>query len=307
MAEYTISFAGGGSGPISSLLLNIDNTIRRELPSDGHSGFLPERAVPYLAPSQPVSFSKDPLFILPQDGRVDAVGWHPADPNQLVTYSREGGLIYWSVASGHPEITEHIGGDLPYIDGLSRRKLHWLPEQDALAIYVRGKLLRVDVQTGILQPLDDVDYPVLAPSDNPTEIRYTLSEDVVRLETDDQLGMGHILTSDMTGYIIVDEQQFDTGLQSLAYYVDAKSGRVAKLDIPTNFFARTADAKGGLAAFGSIYDDYIVIVSTENGHIIDRFHGTAVSLAISADGRRLATTSAGMTAIWDISEYIGEE
>jgi WD40 repeat protein len=305
MAEYIISFAGGGNGPISSLLFNIGNTIRRELPSDGHSGFLPDRAVPYLAPSQPVSFIKEPLFILPQDGRVDAVGWHPTDPNRLVTYSYRGGLTYWSLESGQPEITKHIGGDLPYIEDLSDRQiLHWLPDQNALAIYVRGELLRVDVQTGMLQPLDNVDYPVLAPSDNPTEIRYTLSGDVLRLETDDQLGEKHILTSNMTGYIILDTERIDTGLQSLAYYVDAKSGRVAKLDIPTKFFARTEDAKGGLAALGSVYDDYIVIVSTEDGHLIDQFYGTAVSLAISADGRRLATTSAGMTAIWDISEYL---
>jgi WD40 repeat protein len=307
MAEYIISFAGGGNGPISSLLFNIDNTIRRELPSDGHSGFLPDRAVPYLAPSQPVSFIKDPLFILPQDGRVDAVGWHPTDPNQLVTYSYKGGLTYWSLATGQPEIPQHIGGDLPYIDVLSDRPIHWLPDQDALAIYVRGELLRVDVQTGTLQPVDDVDYPVLAPSDNPTEVRYVESGNTLPLATDDQLGAGHILTSDMTGYVTFDTEQIDTGLQSLTYYVDAKSGRVAKLDIPTNFFARTADAKGGLAALGNIYDDHIVIVSTEDGHLIDRFYGTAVSLAISADGRRLATTSAGMTAIWDISEYITPE
>lgn len=274
MAEYIISFAGPGGGPISSLLFNIDNTIRRELPSSGHSGFLPNRAVPYLAPSQPISSIKDPIFILPQDGRVDAVGWHPTDPNQLVTYSHEGGLIYWSLASGQPEIIEHIGGDLPYIDVLSRRKLHWLPEQDALAIYVRGELLRVDVQTGTLQPLDSVDYPV---------------------------------TSDMTGYVIFEREEIDNESRSLAYYIDTQSGRRVKLDTPTNWFAPTADARGGLAAIGNIYDDYIVIVSTEDGRTIDRFYGTAVSLAISADERRLATTSAGMTAIWDISEYLPTE
>ena len=108
----------------------------------------------------------------------------------------------------------------------------------------------------------------------------------------------------MIGYVIFEREEIDNESRSLAYYVDTQSGRRVKLDTPTNWFAPTADARGGLAAIGNIYDDYIVIVSTEDGRIIDRFYGTAGSLAISAAGRRLATTSAGMTAFWDISEYL---
>ena len=73
---------------------------------------------------------------------------------------------------------------------------------------------------------------------------------------------------------------------------------------PKFFTHRTED---GVAFLGSRVSCCIEVISTEDRHLIDQFYGTAVSLAISADGRRLATTSAGMTAIWDISAYMAEE
>jgi hypothetical protein len=67
------------------------------------------------------------------------------------------------------------------------------------------------------------------------------------------------------------------------------------------------DARDGIAALGYLYNSHIIVASTTTGRVIDRFYGTAYSLALSADRRRLATTSQGMTAIWDVAEYLGVE
>src|SRR5690606_26137844 len=97
MANYVIAFAGGGYGPIAAVLFDIDGTTRRELPKGGRAGFVSDQVIPHLATGQPTSVKKDPMFILPQKGIVDGVGWHPNDPDQLVTHSREDGLIFWSL------------------------------------------------------------------------------------------------------------------------------------------------------------------------------------------------------------------
>lgn len=48
MANYNINDTGGNAGPSASVLFSLHGTVRRELPTGGNAGFVPERAIPYL-------------------------------------------------------------------------------------------------------------------------------------------------------------------------------------------------------------------------------------------------------------------
>jgi WD40 repeat protein len=230
MIDYRVTFAGGGRPePDVGVVFDIAGTTRRELPYQGFNGFLPDGATPYLSPGEPVSALKEPVLLLPQAGYVRAVGWHPTDPDRLVTFSADGGLIFWSLANDDPQITEQIPvkylrEELYQVEGT----LYWMPESDVVVVFKNGGL--------------------------------------------------HIL--------------------------DPQLDHLPVFDGDEGFTPYAADARDGVAFVGSRYSCCIAVISTEDRHLVDQFYGTAVSLAISADGRRLATTSAGMTAIWDISEYL---
>ncbi|MBZ0304348.1 MAG: hypothetical protein K8J31_31720 [Anaerolineae bacterium] len=303
IANYVIAFAGGGYGPVASLLFNLDGTVRRELPTGGESGFVPDRAIPYLPPGQPTSLKKDPIFTLPQAGRIYGVGWHPTDPNQLVTYSEEEGIVFWLLAADKPEITDQIIPAAPFPSqfpvGL---KLFWLPEQDLVAFYEDGDLHYMDAATGNILPVEGVEYPLFTPTDAGASIHYSLSDDVLRLDTEGiALGRPFALTSNRIAFIIAGDQGSDN-----LYYINAYTGEMTRLRVPAGTYY-TVDASSDVAALGSVYNCCILMVNTDTGNVVDEFYGTALSLALSFDGRRLATTSREMIAIWDVSEDVSEE
>jgi hypothetical protein len=261
--------------------------------------------VPYLLPGEPVSAKKEPILLLPQEGRVQAVGWHPTDPDRLVTFSAESGLVFWSLASGTPEVTEQIPVTNQREDGYGVQSMfYWLPERDTLGVIPSGDMLAFDPQLDHLPAVNGFNYPRLMQLSEGQAIQYSQSGETVAVDAPTPLMGIHRLASDFSGIIAGDNAESAT----VYYYVDAKSGRVVPLEMPEDWFTPyAADARNGVAFLGSMFSCCMTVVSTEDGQIIDRFYGTAVSLAISADGRRLATTSAGMTAIWDISEYMGGE
>jgi hypothetical protein len=305
IAGYPIIFAGGAHSEIDvAVIFNIEGTVRRELPYQGFSGFLPDRAMPYLSPGEPVSAKKEPVMLLPQDGRVQAVGWHPTDPDRLVTFSADTGLVFWSLAGGMSKVTEQIPVKYPreeiyQIDGT----LYWLPERSTVAINRNGDMFAFDPQLDHLPALNGFDYPRLVRLSEGQAIQYSQSGETVELNTASPLAESYLLASDFSGFITGDDVDHTNNF----LYVDNTNGRVVPLEtigLVSTIYSVSTDVRYGVAFLGSIYDCCVTVVSTEDGHLIDQFYGTAVSLAISADGRRLATTSAGMTAIWDISEYL---
>ncbi len=301
LINYHILFAGGGGvgGPITSVLFRLDGTVRRELPTGGAAGFVPERAIPHLAPGQVVSVKKEPIFTLPQLGVVLGIGWHPTDPDQLVTYSQEEGLLFWSLAEGKPVITDRIVPPTAFppmfpVD----LKLFWLPEQNIVAFFERGMLYYIDFVTGDIIPVEDIDYPTLETNEAGVFVGEMRVE--IHLEPERDLNARRMLTSGRDGFI-VSRGDYDYFMS----YINADTGAVTHLDVSSYLWA--TDARHNIAAFGSVYDCCVTIASTETGAAIDEFYGTAYSLALSADGRRLATTSRGLTSIWDMSAYLQDE
>ena len=307
MANYSIVFAGGGGGPAASVLFDLAGTVRRELPTGGAAGFVPGRAIPYLAPGQATSLKKEPVFILPQAGyRVEGVGWHSTDPDQLVTYSVEDGLIFWSLAGDEPEIIEQITSiEFPF-SFPTGMKLFWMPEQEIVAFDRNGGFFYVISDTGELAPVESVEVPTLvSDEDGHVFIFDPVDDTTIQLSTDLVVGTDQLVlrNSDNEGFIVLSGRDYSENAQ----YINSNTGAVTPLDVTSDLWTSDADNDIQIAAFGSIYNCCVTIVSIETGEIIDQFYGTAYSLALSADGKRLATTSAGMTAIWDMSEYLSDD
>ncbi|MCB9450558.1 MAG: hypothetical protein H6672_03915 [Anaerolineaceae bacterium] len=307
MANYNISFAGGGVGPGAAVVFDLANTVRRELPSGGDAGFVPDRAVPYLNPGQPDSIKKDPIFVLPLAGGLSGVGWHPTDPDQFVTYSTESGLTFWTLADNTPEITRQTMPTEPiplqFPQGL---KLFWLPEKNLVAFEEKGVLHYVDAITGSSASVTNIEYPILVVTDEEVTIHYAVSDRVLRLDTHDTaFTFRSFLTSNRTAFLVSGINP-DDNMPNIPYYINAHTGGITQLAVQDDFFY-TADTQDSIATLGSLYSCCIEVINTRTGNMIDEFYGTAFSLALSSDGRRLATTSWGMVAIWDMSEYVGDE
>jgi WD40 repeat protein len=307
MAAYLISFGGPSAGPDAKVLIDINGTTRRELPYDGLSGFVPDHAVLHLSPGEPVSAKKEPALLLPQEESYQAVGWHPTDPDRLVTYSRESdALTFWSLANGQPQVTSIADVTIVPLRPFGGL-LYWMPDQNAVAFYHEENLLlwQVDLTTGDTVSGIALDFPVLTNIDGVPTIQYPASGKVITVGTD--LGEPWYArpTSDLSAFIVMGR----TNDLPIYYYVDAVTGEVTTFDqsFHLTFDPLAWDASHGIAVLGSVFHCCVAVMSTEDGHVIDKFYATPSGLAISADGRRLATTSEGMTAIWDISEYMGEE
>jgi hypothetical protein len=243
--------------PHAMVLFNIDGTMRRELPSSGYSGFLPERAVPYLSPGQAVSVKKEPIFILPQDGRVQAVGWHPTDPNLLVTYAPATGMVFWSLAGNRPEIFDYRESALPYTDTFPvGAPLFWVPVQDTIAFYDGNALQRIDLKTSAWRQVEGVEYPILAGSPDAPTIQFSISDDVVALETDVHFGRLRILTSDHTGFVVTEDDDYEVS----AFFVEVVTGRVVELEMPDDrFVPYAANAHGKLCPASALAGPHEVL------------------------------------------------
>lgn len=219
MVEYTISFAGGGIGPMAAIIFETQGDLQRELPIGSQAGFLPNHAVPLLSIGQPYSAIQTPIYVIPQAGNYIGIGWHPTDPNRFVTYSEADDLIFWSLETGQPQITEKRDVSESYASPFpSGLYLSWLPNTDEI----------------VTQPMSP---------------------------------------------------PFDSQLEGVTNYA-------------------FNDAHSRVIFEGNIYSPFIAVLDKDNGLRIDQFYGTAYSLALSADGRWLATTSAGKVSIWDVSEYL---
>jgi hypothetical protein len=302
MAIYNISFGGGGMGPNAAVVFNLAGTVRRELPTGGGANFVPERALPYLSPGQPTSVKKDPIFTLvhPLMEDVFGVGWHPTDPDQLVTYATEAGLVFWSLAGEEPEITRQIMSSTPLPGYNWTVNLAWLPDRDIVAFYTTaGMLMQMDDITGESIPVEGVAYPLLEESADGYILRDAATGTITPLHVDTGCTpiRGALPVNESSLIVYVDDDEFSVCL------ADAMAGAIIPLDINEMPVNLRGDVSGSSAAFSSIYARYITIVSTETGAVLDRFYGTAAALAISSDGRRLATTARGITNIWDVSGY----
>lgn len=254
--DYDIVLAGGGETPIASVLFNRLYGFQRELPVSGEARFLPDHAIAYLGAGEPQTVLQEPEAVMILTGQFALVGWHPTDPDQFVVYSDEDGLVFWSMAEGMPQPSRQVAIALPLIsDYPVGQVLHWLPDQDRVAVYVGGEMVSFDLTTGNSEPLSDFDGTVL--------------------------GMGESTTAVL--------QHAQTGEQfSFDESVDITAG----------------DIGGDLAVLGGVYGCCIRVFEAESGALIDQFYGTAYSLALSPDGRWLATTSAGKVSLWDMSGYL---
>ncbi|MEO1286496.1 MAG: hypothetical protein AAFV93_01905 [Chloroflexota bacterium] len=274
MATYTIAIAGGGNGPSASILFNLDQTLRRELPTSGNAGFVPERAIPYLSQdTQTRSLKKDPIVTLPASGRLLGVGWHPTDPNQLLVYDVEGQLTFWSIEDGIPRITDEISIQAVQLgfyfpDGM---KVHWFPEIDEVLFSAGDMLHTVDNETAEFVPISNllVNYP--------------------QLNTDIEADWR--LAANLNGFMSLDP----------ARYLNAETGQISEFDF--DGLNSTMDANSEIAVVGYQYNCCINVYNLEDGRLIDTFFATAFSLALSPDGQRLATTSVQQVNIWDMSDY----
>jgi WD40 repeat protein len=305
MANYTVVIAGGGGGPVASVLFNLkDETVRRELPTGGNAGFLPNRAIPHLQPGQPSSVKKEPIAMLRQTGQINGVTWHPEDSDRLVTYSEEDGMVFWSFAGDEPEIIGQTTLRQPFPQpdsGSSGLLLFWLPEQNIVAFLQGNMLYYQDEQTGEARPVESVSYPIWSERNEVFSIRYSQSGIVRQLNTSEFTpGYPRFLTPNLRGFI-VHSREIWAGQPSI-HYIDALTGNTALLS--EGGVAHAADANAGIAALANTYDCCITVVSIATGQVIDEFYATAHSLALSADGRRLATAALDMTNIWDVSEYL---
>lgn len=294
MAHYTISFAGGGGGPTASVLFDLEGQVRRELPTSGVAGFVPNRVIPYLSAGQSSSLKREPIFTLPHLGRLILMGWHPEDANQLVTYSQEDGLSFWSLEGEQAQLQYQImpEEELP-VDFPLGAALYWSPEQNIVSTNGVFSPL-IDTQTGKIVDAE-IDYPSLHVENNELSIQYAISENVLPLEGD-MLSLPFFLSSNRESFI-APGVEYEDGL----YHINAHSGVITHFEGSNYFF--TADANGRYLAVGNIYDCCVRLFDIEDASMIEQFYGTAYSLAFSGDGRRLATTSSGMVTIWDVSDY----
>lgn len=298
MLHDYVSFAGG-DGLRTSVVADLNGTVRRELTSIGEIGFLPESVLSYLSPGQSTSFKPDATYTLIQEGLVQVVGWHPSDHNQLVTYSSEAGLIFWSLADGAPKITGHatvdIAGEVDFSEGM---RLLWLPAQHAVGFYAFTHVVWFDLETGAHIELEGVNYPFSVRTGTSWEMRCSASNSSMMIDGDSFPYEGpQMLTCGQVSQLLFWGWSFNPG-----DHVNLTTGESIALQVNGDF--TTGDAQNGIAALAGIRNCCISVASTETGELINEFYGTAYSLALSADARWLATTSRGMTAIWDMSEYV---
>jgi hypothetical protein len=300
MANYLIIIAGGG-GPPAALLVNLDGTVRRELPVDSAPGYVPDRVLPHLAPGQAASLKPDPIFILPQEGPVTAVGWHPTDLNQLVAYSYDSGFVFWSLAGEAPTITRQLP-PLPFWTSYPHN-LHWLPESDTVYVKTVDELQQFDPETAEWYPVNDFSYPMHGKNEDGTTFIQTENGGIITLASGELPNYRWFLNSARDGWVVLSPEPLNDTTD--AYYVDGLTGVITPFEESPDWWTHIAnDAANGIAALSGIYIPTITIVDVTTGTIMDEFYGTGISLALSPDGRRLATTSAGMVAIWDMAAYV---
>jgi hypothetical protein len=162
-------------------------------------------------------------------------------------------------------------------------------------------LRQIDLATGEITPAEGLAYPLLVTEGDQAAIQDSVSGELTPLNVMLPWRYASHLTSGRDGLFFN-----GGGTDTLPlYYVDATTGALTQFELGREFGA--TDARDGIAALGYLYNSHIIVASTTTGRVIDRFYGTAFSLALSADRRRLATTSQGMTAIWDVAEYLGVE
>lgn len=296
--DYGILLAGGGKWPIASVIFKADGTIQRELPIDGEAGFLPAEAMDYLNQGEANVGLKTASVVAAHEGYFSLVGWHPTEPDQLVTFSDEEGLTFWSLADGTLQVIDRQPFAAPYIEEYPiGPTLTWLPEQNRVALYRAGELVYYDAAANQTTPLTDVSYPSFTQTDKETIIRDALSGEEVthpaRISAGD---FPRIWTTDQAGLLVLNGNTGDINL-----YIDTATGEITPLE--GEMYALSGDSSQGLVALGSVYQPYIQFFNAEDGTLIDQFYGTAFSIALSPDGGRMATTSAGKLSIWDVTEY----
>jgi Tol biopolymer transport system component len=86
IASEIVAYAGGGGGPSSSTVYQLNGDIRRELGIEGATDFVPERAWRYLSAGRAESVVPEPEKQLPVGQNVWGVAWSP-DGTQVVAYS----------------------------------------------------------------------------------------------------------------------------------------------------------------------------------------------------------------------------
>jgi WD40 repeat protein len=116
IASEIVSYAGGGGGPVSSTIYQLNGDVRRELGIEGAAGFVPERAWRYLSAGQAESVVPEPEKRLEVGQNVWGVVWSP-DGTQVVAYSTghdasvPNQLTLWDVSGDTPQLIQSYETD----------------------------------------------------------------------------------------------------------------------------------------------------------------------------------------------------
>ncbi|HEX2907249.1 MAG TPA: WD40 repeat domain-containing protein [Phototrophicaceae bacterium] len=153
-------FSGGGGGPYSIMVLNVDGTVRREL-SVCHdvgtcTGFVPDRVISYLPPGQPQSVLPQPMQTLFHSGDVSGVAWSP-DGKRVASFSRsateEFALNIWDVQQPSPELLQSFTVSVSCEIFPGSCLLSWSDDGRKITL---GDVATWDIDQGVIVPSSNV-------------------------------------------------------------------------------------------------------------------------------------------------------
>lgn len=70
-------------------------------------------------------------------------------------------------------------------------------------------------------------------------------------------------------------------------------------DVGVTYYGAT-DMQAGLLVRGGMYYDTITVIGVETGDVMEVLHQTGYALALSTDGKRLASSAFGNVLIWNL-------
>jgi WD40 repeat protein len=270
IASEIVAYAGGGGGPRSSTVYQLNGDMRRELGIEGAAGFVPERAWHYLSTGQAESVVPEPARHLEVGQNVWGVAWSP-DGTQIVAYSSNNTsdaqpqLTLWDVSGDTPQLTQHYETDFNCAPYPFACQITW--DDESLRLYNSEELQIWNMTTG-----------EIVEQGHPEELLWSVPPMPEYID-----GVLSIIQNDMFVITPSGERQSFGTLSDFVY--DTNSNRL----ITASIFSRSMlwDADTGDAAT----DLHILPI-------------VARDLALSPDGTTLAAASSNRVDLWAMDDLL---
>jgi hypothetical protein len=322
-----MTWAGGVGAFCGGNLVKADGTIQREIGAcnlyNACARWLPERVLPHLAEGQAQSVVPESFLIIPHEGRVMSVGWHPL-LNILASYEERGEeywLHLWQIDRDSATLTASFLVNRCYDWIVWECQLIWNSSGSKIALAGSLHTQILEVETAAILDNQELYFAGWETDDN-----YILTSTLS--DFDKQSNLIVQLTTNYMGLELInpnsDEQiasiYFDDIIMSVAFIPNSEAivftfnrqrdvfiwhyrtnritpiNRMGINDLNTNI--------DGSVVYGYGLFSPVTFWDSQNANLVSRLNRYASAVAFSFSGQYLATASSNVAEIWDAGLFL---